>query len=615
MPIGNNPETPLAIAALLVAVVAARFGWQWLAWWERPLAKIARRRWLAIACATALPLTLRAALLPWYPIPEPRVHDEFTFLFEADTFLSGRVSNPQHPFWMHFQVPHILATPAYAASFPMGPAAVLALGRLLFGHAWFGVWLSAGLACGAICWMLQQWVPARWAFLGALLAVLKFGISTYWMNSYWGGFVAAAGGALALGALGWLIRTPDWRAGAVMGIGLAILANSRPVEGAVFGVGLAMVLFANRSRRLWPAIVPMAVVLAITGVWMGYCFARVTGKPWIAPYVLYRESMTIAPHFIFQSPRPQPLYNNRELRSYYVGREMIDYRRARTLKGFDEKLAAYWRFYSGPLLVLPQLVAVLFLWRNRKTRRLAMVGFVFFLALAPQVWHNVHYAAPATGLAILVAIQGMRALRSSRQGWAINAVWCLPMAAILILASQVLAGPGESGWQWPGPGGVARAKILRQLKEMRGKHLVLVRYDVRHDMGDEWVYNEANVDQSQVVWARELDRESNARLMQYYADRRVWLVEPDFLRIEPYESAPPHLMPFVAIGAPGIEVLRSPDEVRSRLFAKTVGRSAMTCTQWNWFFSDMTGVEAPDASGCRGEIGFAEWFGWLLMQR
>jgi len=633
----SNPEIALGIATLCVALVAGRWGSSWLGWWERPLSHLARKKMLAILISGIAPLVLRAALLPRFPIPEPRIHDEFTFLLGADTLADGRVANPQHPFWVHFESPHILARPKYASAFPMAQSVALALGKRI-GHPWLGVWLSAGFMCAAICWMLQGWVPPRWALLGAILAVLRFGVSSYWMNSYWGGFVAAAGGALVLGALPRLIRSPHWSRALAMGVGLAILANSRSFEGAIFGLATAAVLIAWVAIERSPpwaviarhVILPIALLLAVTGVAMGYGFARVTGKPWVAPYVLYRESMTMAPHFIWQSPSAEPLYNNRELRNFYVYWEMSNYEAARRLRALWDKAGAYWRFYFGPLLTIP-LMAALFLWRNRKTRWLLPIGAGILLALAGQVWYYAHYAAPAAGLAILLVIQGMRALRTWRPPIGLNLIRCLPVACAAMLLIQTTATPSPDvlharNWRWPPPGGVARARILKQLQASAEKQLVLVRYERWHDPGDEWVYNDADIDRAQVVWARELDPASNAALMRYFGDRRRWLMEPDLPapRLRPYADAPFRPMPFVQLGAPGIDVLRSAAEVRRKVVDQAHGSedTRFTCDGWNYFFTQATRVAAPtDPEGCfpegdrTREVSLEHWFAWIERQR
>ena len=147
-------------------------------------------------------------------------------------------------------------------------------------------------------------------------------------------------------------------------------------------------------------------------------------------------------------------------------------------------------------------------------------------SIVGQVWHNVHYAAPAAGLSILIVILGMRRLRLFR--WrhfplGLHLVRWLPLACAALLLVQVGAGvvaPGaitQSQWHWSSPEGLKRARILHQLERLPCRHLVFVRYGRYHDTGDEWVYNGADIDGSRVVWARELNAQSNADLMRYFA--------------------------------------------------------------------------------------------------
>jgi hypothetical protein len=72
-----------------------------------------------------------------------------------------------------------------------------------------------------------------------------------------------------------------------------------------------------------------------------------------------------------------------------------------------------------------------------------------------------------------------------------------------------------------------RARILKQLEYEHGKQLVLVRYRPGHEVLEEWVYNGADIDGSKVVWARDMGAEKNQELVDYFQNRRIWLVEPD----------------------------------------------------------------------------------------
>jgi hypothetical protein len=512
--------------------------------------RFARHKGFASIAIGAATLLFRVALIPLWGVPSPMWHDEFSFLLAADTFAHGRLTNPTHPMWIHFEAFHIIQQPTYMSMYPPGQGLMLAAGQLL-GHPWIGELFTTALLCGALCWMLQAWLPPTWALLGASLAMLRIGILSYWMNSYFGSSLPALGGVLVLGTLPRIRKYGRLHDAMLMGLGLAILANTRPFEGFVFSlpIAVAMFLWLRKPKSISVAtsfarvVLPLVLILGVTGAGMCYYFWRVTGNAFVMPYQVNRETYAMAPYFFWQKPRPEPVYHHAEMRDFYVNWELRGYESGRSILGYlhrqGHKVHTLWLFYMGPVFTLPFL-AFPWLFRDRRMRFPLILGAAVVFSVLIETWTLDHYVAPALGLFYLLLMQCMRHLRLYRwRGKPLGhqlarAVPFVCVAMIVLRVSALASGTQiEPFWQ---KGNLKRNAVIKQLQNMPGKHLVIVHYSPGHSPHVDWIANRADIDASQVVWARDMGDRQNLELLDFFPNRRAWLINADDLdpTLKPY---------------------------------------------------------------------------------
>jgi hypothetical protein len=531
-----------------LACIAPKFGSPVFDRIEAIGTKLAKKKNLAIFLLGLAPIPMRLALLPIASVPKPTMHDEFSYLLAADTFSHGRLTNPPHPLWRFFDTIHVNQHPSYMSKFPPAQGAVLGLGQI-FGHPWIGVVLSVGVMCGAMLWMFQGWLPPSWALVAGVLVVLRVGMFSYWMSSYWGGAVPAIGGALVVGALPRIVHSLKTRHGIALGLGTVILMNSRPFEGLVLcAPALSFLVLRLVGGKSPPAkicalrlFLPFCLLTTTSLAFVGFYNFRGTGSALLMPYMLNERTYLSTPTLLWQKARPAVHFENPQLEEFYNGwsHGLWTQTSGWNLQAVGRRgisvLSKFVYFFMWPELCVPLLAAYWIIGDRRV--RLLLVEAGFWLAGSVLIaWFQPHYAAPALSSILVLISQCLRHIRR----WEIRGRPIgIGITRAVVLSSFVLVPfhPHTTRLNRLAPIGIElRAAIEEHLEASGSQHLIIVHYSSKHLVLEEWVYNRADIDNAKVVWARDIPGMSLRPLLEYYANRRIWTIEPD--------SPGPKLVPY-----------------------------------------------------------------------
>jgi hypothetical protein len=481
-------------------------------------------------------LVLALAALAYTGTPYPTFPDEFGYLLAADTFASGRLSNPTPPNWEHFEALQILVRPSYSAKTPPGQGLVLALGQVLTGWPFAGVLLVTVLVPAVSFWAFRAWTTPAWSLLGAALMLLH-PLTREWGRSFAGGNHTVVASLLVIGSLGRLLSTPSRRDGACFGLGAVALVYSRPFEAMVLvpaSTGWVLWEYACAApewrRAARRCIVPIAAVGLVGLAFLLLHNRAVTGDPLRLPAQAFDEQYQVSPVFVWQTPRPEPAYRQPEFKAFYAGYDMEWYRYQQdaglAVVTRAKALTYFWTAAEGLLIALPLSALP---WLVFRARRVALVtGLLVLLSGAALciVWCQTRYFAVALPLAVLASLMAAAGVKTwAPRGGRLTLAWAAyALAGLACVAVAQDAGIWKSGGleNWP-----TRQRIEAELRARPGKHVVFVKYSPAHPPGWEWVYNLANLPASRVVWVRDRTQPENEQLLARFPGRAAWSLDAD----------------------------------------------------------------------------------------
>ena len=464
--------------------------------------------------------------------PVPRIHDEFSYLLNADTFRHGRLTNPPNASPEFFDTYHELQRPTYASKYQPGQGLAIAVGWV-FGRPIVGVWLGFAAMSAAFYWMLAAWLDERWT-LAATVGAVGWLSLTYWANTYWGGALAAFGGALVYGAAARLWNRPSRWPAVAFTAGLFVLANTRPLEGLLAAVPPSILLLVRmihpRYRRpddRWStAVLPMLAIGVAGAAFTLYYDARVTGDPLTLPYVAYERTEESAPLFIWQHAEVRTFEDAGRMAFQDWGLDKYNEFRAHYLRELASRVASAITFFIPvylliPFALLPRTKLTPVLWTG-----LAGVGLVL-TELSVTTWFGRHYLAPVAAPLFgtyFVCWEEMRRVSGpltrsfSRLAVGLMICWLVVPPLALVVAAARGDAAGEPDW------GNARQRLSDSLAVHGGRHLLFVHYPPGYNPHQEWVFNGADIPTQNVIWAHDLGSERDQQLLARYPGSEALIV-------------------------------------------------------------------------------------------
>ncbi|MCH9652354.1 MAG: hypothetical protein K0U86_04210 [Planctomycetes bacterium] len=242
----------------------------------------------------------------------PAYHDEFSYLFQAKTFLAGRTWFPSHPDVPEiFDQVHVLNEGKMASRYFPGTGLWLAP-FVAWGHPYWGYWLAGAITACFIFWSGRELGGNGVGFLAGFVIALSPGMAIF-SNLLLAHHPTLIGLSIFLWAFLRMQRTRSFWDAFLAGLGLTFAMLCRPMTAAgfalPFGIWLVLMLirscFRNKDnttqseadklkspRSAWVLIVGLAIPIGSGLTSLFFYNQSITGSGWKMPYQVYTDIYT-----------------------------------------------------------------------------------------------------------------------------------------------------------------------------------------------------------------------------------------------------------------------------------------------------------------------------------
>ncbi len=388
----------------------------------------------------------------------PAYHDEYSYLFQAETFLAGRVASPTHPTHPElFDQMHVLNDGGSFASRYFPATGVWIAPFLAMGHPYWGHWIAGALSAVCVFWSGRELANTGVGLLAGLLLAIAPGVILF-SNLLLAHHPALLGLTGFLWAFLRLMRRRHVAAALTAGACLAFAMLARPMTAAGFALpcGILLLVWAirgdieadtpPRSRRLLlMSLVGLPILIGLLG--LGVYNHSVTGSAMITPYQRYTDVYT---------PRHVYGFNNVVRGEQRLGPKVID-NYDRWAENLTPQLAAEntltrwlvsWQWILGIVPLGMGLLMFLIIGGPRSRLEWLIPASILSLHLAHvpywfvgiMGWHYVFETAPLWTLLFALATRHMTAAWITvGRSW--MSLWWALITLVAITAGIMPAGP------------------------------------------------------------------------------------------------------------------------------------------------------------------------------